>query len=1135
MKKSVYVKKWPGWLLKKLLFMKLCIALVLITASQVAARTGYSQESISLKIEDASLSAVLKTIQKKSDYRFVYSNKLVDEIGTINIKVVNTPVLDLVSRILNGTGLEFQQMDNNKLIIIREKAGARKNIRVTGKVTNKNGESVAGATVSSSKGQATITNNAGEYSIETDEYAELTFSFIGYTTQTVKINSRQIINVVFEEANRALDEVVVTALGITREAKALGYAVQKVNGNQIQTVKGVDAATSLTGKISGLVIKNSTEFNATPTIELRGETPLLVIDGVPYNNMTLRDVPSDNIDDISVLKGATATALYGSRGQGGAIMITTKKGKGSGLSIDINSNTMVASGFLAIPKVQTSYGHGIDGKISTDYVWGPKLDIGDSAMQWNPVAKKSEMLPLVSSGKNNLKNFLQTGLITNNNISITQNGENGYFRAGVNHIYNKGQFPNEKLNIINYTMSGALKIGKKFNLESSMGYTWQQSPQIWGQGYGAQGYIYQLQMWTGPDYDIRQYKDYWVTPNLKQNWLYNAWYDNPYMIAYQKLDGIQNNKLNAALTANYNFTKNLKLMFRTGYDFYKNEEVVQSPAGINSTRGGSSPTVGSTGINSTFGWNYGGKGMFGMNQMWGFSTNNDLILTYDKKVGNFDINLLGGGSIVYNIDREQGAQTVNGLAIPGWYSLANAVASTAVGVDKIKSTFGTWRKQMNSLYGKASISWNRIAYLDITGRNDWSSTQPAAQRSYFYPSFAGSVILSQFIKLPQAVDMWKVRGAWTQAKTPAGIYDYNRNYTPTTSWGMPSTSYPATILSTSLYASATRSWEIGTEAYFLKGRLHVDMAYFNKYYYSQQFSPNISQASGFDKALINTNETYVRKGIEVTVDGSVIKRKNFEWHSLINYSFNHNYYVNLDSVYTADKLWIKKGLRKDVYVSQPLLRDPQGNLILVGGLVASSPYQAAMGYTDPKFSFGFVNNFTINNFIIGISIDGRIGGVMYDYIWNKMFDTGTNPETDTKWRYDQVVKGLTNYVGEGVKVVSGAATYDKYGRILTDTRVFAKNDVAVGYQAYMQELNNTDSYEHGLKSQSFVKLREIALGYKIPSRLYSKTGIKNASVSLTAQNVFLWTKFTFSDPDLGNENLNAPSQRMLGLNIKLGL
>lgn len=1132
MKKCAYSNEWPRRLLKKLLFMKLCLALLLATASQVAAHTGYSQGSVSLQLENARLSTILKTIQKKTDYRFVFSNKLVDETGMVNIKVQNTPVLFLLPRILNGTGLEYQQMSDN-LIVIREKLDIKKNILVKGVVTNSKGEPVGGATVSSNKGKATITNDNGAYSIEVDEFDELTFSYVGYGTQVIKVNSQQVINVVFEEANRALEEVVVTALGITRETKALGYAVQKVSGNELQTVKGVDAATSLTGKVSGLVIKNSTEFNATPTIELRGETPMLVIDGVPYENMTLRDIPADNIQDISVLKGPTAAALYGFKGANGAIMITTKKGKTRGFSIDINSNTMLASGYLAIPKVQTSYGHGINGKISTDYVWGPKLDIGDSAKQWNPITKQEEMMPLVSSGKNNLKNFLEAGLITNNNITVTQTGENGFFRAGVNHIYNKGQFPNEKLNILNYTMSGALKIGKKFSMESSMGYTWQQSPQIWGQGYGAQGYLYQIQMWTGPDYDIRQYKDYWVKPNEQQNWLYDAWYDNPYLIAYEKLDAINRNKLNASLTANYKFTQDLNLMFRTGYDFFKDEETIQSPAGINSTRGGSSSATFGTGY-SNFSWDFGGKGLYGMNQLWGFSTNNDLILTYDKKLNNFDINLLGGGSISYFVNREMGAKTVNGLSVPGWYSLANAVPSTTAGENSIDNTFGTWRRQVNSLYGKASVSWNKIVYLDLTGRNDWSSTLSAAQRSYFYPSVAGSVILSQFIKMPQAVDLWKVRGSWTQSKKPADIYENNRTYTPSTSWGLVSQDYPSNLLGSDLRPSATRTWEIGTEAYFLKGRLHFDVAYFNKYYYDQITSLTVSNASGATSTLVNDPTTKTRKGIEVSVDGAVIKHRHFEWRSLINYSFNHNYYTKLGPN-APDRLWVKAGARTDVYESQPLLRDPQGNLILVGGLVASGAYPANMGYTDPKFSFGFSNNFTIHDFIIGLSIDGRIGGIMYDYIWNKMFDSGSNPETDTKWRYDQVVNGLTNYVGEGVKVVSGEATYDKYGRILTDTRVFAPNDVTVGYQSFMRELNNTDSYEHGLKNQSFVKLREISVGYKIPSAVYSRTGIKNASVSLTAQNVFLWTKFTFSDPDLGNENLNAPSQRMLGLNIKLGL
>jgi hypothetical protein len=307
MKKSVHLNGRPTRLPKKLLLMKLGTAFMLLATLQVAAFTGHSQESITLKLDNAKLSTIFKTVQKKTVYRFVFSNKIVDDLGTLNVEVDNIPVLALLPRILNGTGLEFQQMDNN-LIVIREKSDTKKNILVKGIVTNKKGEPLAGVNILSNKGQVTITGNQGEYSLETDENAMLTFSFVGYDTQIERVNGRQAINITLEEANRALDEVVVTALGIKRQEKALGYATQKVSGSALGAVKGVDVGTSLTGMVSGLVVKNSTEFNARPSLEMRGESPLLVIDGIPYGNMTLRDVPTDDIESIDMLKGPTAAA-----------------------------------------------------------------------------------------------------------------------------------------------------------------------------------------------------------------------------------------------------------------------------------------------------------------------------------------------------------------------------------------------------------------------------------------------------------------------------------------------------------------------------------------------------------------------------------------------------------------------------------------------------------------------------------------------------------------------------------------------------------------------------------------------------------------------------------------------------------
>jgi len=1126
MKKCAYSSKRPHRLLKKLLLMKLCIALMLATASHLMANTGHSQGAVTMNVEDAKLSSVLKSIQKKTDYRFVFSNRIVDDFGTVNINVVNTPVMDLLPRILQGTGLEYQQLSKN-LIVVREKSDVKKNIVVKGLVANKNGEPVVGATVSSNKGQNTVTNNKGEYSIEVDEEATLTFSYVGFTTQSVAVNGQQTINIVLSDANRAMDEVVVTALGIKRQEKALGYATQKVGGQTLQTVKGVDLGTSLTGKVAGLIVKNSTEFNGRPSLEMRGESPLLIIDGVQYSNVTLRDIPTDDIESIDFLKGPTAAALYGANGKNGAVMISTKKGKGKGVSIDFNTNNMFTIGYISIPKVQTSYGHGENGKITDDYVWGPKLDIGDSAMQWNPMTKKEEMMLLSSRGKNNLKNFMQTGLITNNNLSVTQTGDNGYFRAGINHIYNKGQFPNQKLNITNFTIGGEMRASDRFSLEAHMGYTRKETPSTWGSGYGDQGYLYQILMWTGPEYDLSQYKDYWMVKDQKQNWLYKNWYDNPYYIAYEKLFGFNQNLLNASFVANYKFNDDLKLMLRSGYDYYKNEDIIRNALGAISTRGQN------TGGRGPMSWSWNAKGLFGQNQTWGFTTTNDAILSYQKSFGKFGVDVLAGGSVRYLEDRQQGSRTRNGLNVPGWYSLANAIPSTVLGQDAIITNFGYSRSQVNSLYGKATLSWDNSVFIDVTGRNDWFSTQPKKERSYFYPSVAGSFILSEYLPLPRWVNMWKLRGSWTLSRYAASMYEINRTYSTGSVMGNPTASYPNNLYPLDLVPSSERTWELGTAAYLFGQRLRLDVAFFNKLYFDRKISQTISSASGFGSTLINTNEQIVRRGLEVSVDGTIIKNQDLTWNSLINYSFQHRYYKKLDPVYSADDAFTKEGMRLDTYGSYTLLKDSQGNLIHNNGYVVESDYRYKIGYGEPIFSFGFSNTVNWKNIILGVSIDGRIGGLMYNYIWDKMFDTGSHPDTDNEFRNDEVVNKKTNYIANGVKVVSGEVKYDKYGNITSDTRQYAPNDVAVGYQSYMQDISGNG--DHGVMNESFAKLREISIGYQLPKTFLGNSRIKNASISLTAQNVLLVTGFKFSDPDRDTENLNAPSQRMVGFNIKLGL
>ncbi|GGH20749.1 SusC/RagA family TonB-linked outer membrane protein [Sphingobacterium alkalisoli] len=988
---------------------------------------------------------------------------------------------------------------------------------VTGTVVDAtDGIPIAGVTVSvRGTSIAVSSTDDGRYKVtgvKTDDV--LVFSYIGYRTHQEPIAGRTIIPVQLGRLEDALEEVVVTALGIRREEKSLGYSVQRIGGEQVQQVKGVDIATSLTGKVAGLWIQNSTEFDESPDIRLRGgsSNPLLVIDGVPYGNMSLRQIAPDDIESIDVLKGATASALYGVRGGGGAIIVTTKSG-GNGISV--NSNNMAFAGYLALPEVQTSYSAGLGGSYnSVDYVWGNKLDIGIMEEQWNPETKQLEVMELTSRGKNNLKNFLEPGFVTNNNISFAQSGDIGSVRASLNHVYNKGQYPNLKLNRLNANVSGKLKVSEKFELQSNIGYNRSMTPQTTGAGYGDQGYIYQLLMWTGPEYDVTKFRDYWVVPHEQQNWHYKAWYDNPYLIAYEKLNGRENNMANLNLTSDYKPFAGAKITARVGYDFYSNENTRRNPPSIYSTRG----------------WH--ANGMFGQYQSRGYSLNTDLLFNYGKKklLNTIDIDLTAGGSVYRYEDQSLSGVTRSGLIVPGVYSLNNSVERPDVGTSR-------YGKQVNSLLGLASFGWKDAVFVDLTGRNDWSSTLDITTRSYFYPSVSSSVLLGEFFKLPNWMDMWKLRGSWTVSKQDLSVYGTNVNYSIGQGvWdGLNTADYPSQLNTAVIKPQTDRTWEAGTVVNILNNRLVLDAAYYNVFNYNRQLSSPIPASSGFTSTLINTNETRVRRGVELSLHAGVLKQSNFTWDATVNWATTHQYYKELDPVYSSDNLWTKAGGRVDNYTITDWLRDPQGNVVHTnGGLPQQGRYAYAVGYSDPKFIWGFTNSFTYRNFDLQLSFDGRVGGLLYNYSAYKMWDTGSHPDSDNQWRYDEVVNGNKSYVGNGVKVVSGSVSFDQYGRITEDTRVYAPNDVPVSYETYARRFADG---RFGATDPTFIKIRELAIGYTVPRSLSERWGMSRARISLTAQNVFLWTKdFRFADPDWNaDSDLTSPSQRFIGLNLNFHL
>ena len=1063
-------------ILKKIpLCMRLIAIMLFVCIGLAYASDSYSQSAtLTLNVNNKTVQEVLDEIEKQSEFRFFYNNKQVNTNRVVSIQSKKKDVFNILEQLFNGTDISYKVLDKSIILSPKEmliSAVAQQSIKtISGTITDSNGEPIIGANVlEKGSTNGTITDINGKFSLSVPDKSTLIISYIGYVSKAIIVGNQTVFNIQLTEDTQNLNEVVVTALGIKREEKALGYAVQKVKGDNLTIVKSVDVGTAITGKIAGLNVQNSSEFNEAPSIQLRGETPLLVVDGVPYGNITLRDIASDDIESIDVLKGATASALYGSRGGSGAIMVTTKRGKEEGLNVSINSNTMFDAGFLRLPEVQTSYSTGMNGKYnSEDFVWGDKMDIGRTATQWDPIGMEWKDMPLISKGKNNFKNFLEQSIVTNNNISVVQKGKYGSVRTSLTHIYNKGQYPNTKLNKLTYTVSGDMK-WKDFTFEGGLTYNKRFYPNNEGTGYGTGGYIYSMLVWTGTDLDIRDYKNYWQKKNEVQNWPNKVWYDNPYFIANEIIHSSDYDVVNDFMNAKYDFAPWLRASLRTGVDVYTEREIWRN-------------SIGACG-----GWNK--KGYYEEQRKGGYSVNNDIIISADKKFGDFSIDGFVGTSLYFYQDDVLNGKTSNGITIPGYYSLKASVDPA-----KVYSTIK--KKQVNSLYGKVSGSWKSTLFLDITARNDWSSTLPVETRSYFYPSISGSLVISELFNMPQWFDFWKIRASWTQTKSDLGVYETDRSYSISTNlWdNMNGATYPTTMRSTLVEPSATRTYEIGTGMHFLKNRLQVDIAYYNKLYYNLTKKAAISDACGFEYTLINTDEEHVRKGVEVTVSANIIQSKDWDWITTFNWSLDRYYYSKIDPIYSTQKDWVKPGERWDWLGYYDWERDPYGNIIHDNGYPIQSKYQSVAGYENPDWIFGFNNTVRYKDFTLSFTLDGRIGGVAHSVMDQALWMTGAHRDSDTFWRYDEVVNGNKSYIGEGVKVVSGSVEYDSQGHIVSDTRVFDLNDKAVSYEGYMKLYNGAGNvwnakHQHILK-QTFIKLRELSLNYNIPQNICNKIGMK---------------------------------------------
>lgn len=1042
---------------------------------------------------------------------------------------------------------------------------------VEGTVKTSNGESLPSATIQV-KGttSGTLSDVNGHFTIMAEPKDILVTSYIGFETVEITVGNQKVISITLEDSKQEIKEVIVTALGIVKEKSTIGFSIQDVKGTELVKAREPNAINALTGKVAGLTIGASSEILGAPSVLLRGAAPLYVVDGVPVQTDTWNINP-DDIESYTILKGPTAAALYGSRGQYGAIQITTKRGTTDkrGFSVDFNSSTMAESGFLAIPKVQDEYGpgdHGIyafaDGKggglNDGDYdVWGPKFDgqlIPQYDGQYTPGTSYTttyangstytgniKPTAYVARGKDNLKRFLETGLLSNNSLALSASGEKYDLRFSASHSYQKGIVPNTSLNITNFNLTGGYNVSKKLRISSNMAYSRQYTPNVPDVSYGPNSIIYNIIAWGGADWNIDDMRNYWQPGKEGVQSVYAEYqrYHNPYFMSNEWLRGHYKNDLTGNVTISYKFTDHLSLQARTAistYDLFRSEKLPFSahPYGREA-----------------------GEGDYREDKRNLFENNTDVLLSYDRYVvPKLNLHATAGGNIRSYSYRSSYA-TTDYLNVPGWYNLSNTK-------NPVKSYNFYAPMQVLSAYATADLTYDDFLTLSLTGRADKNSTLPTSHNTYFYPSVSTSIEMSKLVTIPY-VKSWKVRGSYAkvggaltsstigQLWTPSYGGNYyspydgpsfqnSASYSIGLIQGKPAAAFTNTISNPDLKPNSSSAWEVGTDLGLFENKLMFDVTYFSSIDGPQIFSLPISGATGYSSALVNGIKVQ-RKGVEINVSGSPVHNINgFSWDISANYSTNQRY---LKEIYPGvDKLniYLKVGDRLDKMYGSDFVRTLDGQIINdASGRPIRNSVAQYLGNANSDWVGAINNTFSYKNLSLKVQFDGRFGGQILDYVEKKTYQGGRHINTvlgEMGAARINDTKGIKSYVGEGVVVSNGQAIeYNSEGQVTNyDKLQFAPNSTATYLQDYISRYYGTDVADR--ISRSFVKLREVVLTYNIPQTVLSKTFIKQANISFVGRNLLYFAERTDIDieqyvDNYGSSGLQTPTTRRFGFNLNI--
>lgn len=1046
--------------------------------------------------------------------------------------------------------------------------------------TEEDGEPVIGASVivkGTSLGTVTDVNGRFELSGLPPSATRLLISYISLMAKEVAIAPQ--VSVTLKSDTHLLDEVVVTALGISREKKALGYTAQEVKQNALVQGKDNNLLNSLSGKIAGVRITNTQGDVGSSRIVIRGETsiagenqPLFIVDGIPVDNSQLNarssgrdfknaiaDLNPEDIKTLTVLKGPNAAALYGARAAHGAIVITTKGGdkRQKGIGITLHSSTQVS--FVAtLPEFQNLFGQGAGGRFSyvdgkgagvndgVDESWGPRLDIGLLIPQFDsPLDADGNRVatPWVSH-PNNVRDYFRMGISTNNGISVARGDDKYQFRVGYNYEKQVSIVPDAGTNKTNISLNTDYHLAKWIVVGATANYIVYTAPSLPGSatpsGSNVRSNSPMLQfLWFGRQVDTNSLK-----ADYTRNWN-SSYYDNPFWSASYNTQSQERHRLIGDLHAEFRLTDGLNVRFRTSTDWYND-------------RRKSKVKWGSAGAGSPY-------GSYAEDAYTVKENNTEVLATYIKQLNkNWGIDALLGFN-VRNKQYENNYQAAPRLAVADLYTLTNSR-------DPLTSSNDFYRLRQYGLYGSIQLDYRRWAFLNITGRNDWSSTLPVDNNSYFYPSVTASVLLSEaFGWRSKAVNYLKIRGGWSQVGADANPYQLATVFTSETAFnGNPLQSSSTIGMNPNLKPEKTSSIEAGFEAAFWDNRLYLDFTYYKTDSRNQILKLATTAASGYTSQVRNAGHIRNR-GYEIQLGAVPIQTsKGFRWNLDLNYGANSSKVVKLDDegLITSYRLY-SSGIQILASVGEAYgtlfgtsyVRDANGNVVVdANGLPKISTTNKTLGKFTPDWTGGISNTFSYRSLSLSFLIDASVGGSIFSntnktgkytgVLANTL--SGRDAEHGGLWYY-------TDAMGNNVRLpespsysvssdglyyaqVNGQSTRVYQDGIMVEgvTESGSKNEEVVSAEKYYHRIYSIA--EANVYDASYVKLREVALSYRLPRLWTQKLHLQEASVTLTGRN--LWTIYKSVpniDPESalttgnaqGVEAYSLPTTRSFGVNLSV--